>query len=212
MASLLGLITMACSTSRVEVSQQASLNVSGDESVVILARRHENAEQPEDSFMDCLRDSLEHDASRLYPSRQFVDALFPWFEPRTAPTSTEDLARLIARPDVSRKIRSMRVRYMIWVEGDTDTVDQGGGLSCAVGPGGGGCFGFVWWDKDSSYEVSIWDLQRAESVGAMSSEVLGTSYVPALIIPLPLIARTQSTACNGLAEQLETMFASDAPS
>jgi hypothetical protein len=212
MASLPVLCAIACSTSRVEVSGQSSLSISADESIVILARRHENAEEPEDSFMACLRDSLEDQAPRLYPSRQFVDALFPWFEPRTAPASTEDLAQLIARPDVSRKIRSMGVRYMIWVEGDTDTVDQGGGLSCAVGPGGGGCFGFAWWDKDSSYEVSIWDLERAESVGAMSSEVLGTSYVPALIIPVPLIARTESTACGGLAEQLGIMLATNAPS
>ena len=79
-------------------------------------------------------------------------------------------------------------------------------MSCAVGPGGGGCFGFVWWDTASVYEANIWDLQKARSVGAVSADASGMSYVPALLVPVPLIARTQNAACKGVAEQLGGFF------
>jgi hypothetical protein len=79
-------------------------------------------------------------------------------------------------------------------------------MSCAVGPGGGGCFGFVWWDTASVYETNIWDLQNARSVGAVSADASGMSYLPALLVPVPLIARTQNAACKGVAEQLRGFF------
>ena len=33
-------------------------------------------------------------------------------------------------------------------------------MSCAAGPGGGGCFGFAWWQNDSNYEADVWDPAR----------------------------------------------------
>jgi hypothetical protein len=32
------------------------------------------------------------------------------------------------------------------------------------------------------------------------------SYLPALLVPVPLIARTQNAACKGVAEQLREFF------
>lgn len=204
-------LLIGCSTSRVEVSRHAPLSVDNDESIVILARRDNVGPEPEKSFIGCLSKALADDDTRLslYPEQQFVDELFPWFEPRTAPATPEDLSQLLSRQAVARKIKVTGVRYVLWVEGDTETVDKGGTLTCGVGPGGGGCLGFVWWDKDSSYEVVIWDLEQVKAVGAISTEVLGTSYLPAVIVPIPLIARTQNTACKGLAQQLEAVLVAD---
>ena len=209
MGILCALPVGGCSTSRVEVSRDTPVQLNDNEGIVILARRgDEIAPEPEDSFLNCLTETLGDGDTplKLYPEQQFIDDLFPWFEPRTAPATPEDLSRLLQRSVVARKVSVMGVRYVVWVQGDTETVDKGGALSCAVGPGGGGCFGFVWWDNDSSYEVSIWDLEQSKSVGAVSAEVLGTSYIPALVLPIPLIARTQNTACQGLAEQLEGLL------
>ena len=61
----------------------------------------------------------------------------------------------------------------------------------AAGPGGGGCFGLAWWENDSSYEAAIWDIRDGKSAGAVSADVKGTSVIPAVIVPVPLIfART----------------------
>jgi len=86
---------------------------------------------------------------------------------------------------------------------------SGGSMSCAAGPGGGGCFGCAWWQDDSKYEASVWDLDGLEKTGTVSADVSGTSYIPAIIIPIPLIARTQSKACNALANQLKLFIVSD---
>jgi hypothetical protein len=85
-------------------------------------------------------------------------------------------------------------------------VAEGGSLSCAAGPGGGGCFGFAWWQNDADYEAAIWDLDDYESAGTISADVSGTSFLPALVIPIPLIARTQTRACKGLAQQLRAFI------
>jgi hypothetical protein len=108
----------------------------------------------------------------------------------------------MGRPGVAEKVAAQGVRYIIWLDGDTERVAGGGSLSCAAGPGGGGCFGFAWWQNDSDYSAAIWDLDGLQSVGTITADVSGTSFLPALVIPIPLIARTRAAACKGLANQL----------
>ena len=57
--------------------------------------------------------------------------------------------------------------------------------------------------------AKIWDLKRSQSVGLISAEASGTSYLPAFIVPVPLIARTQAAACNGLAQQIKDFLVQD---
>ena len=79
-------------------------------------------------------------------------------------------------------------------------------MSCGITPGGGGCFGFLTWENDAAYEATIWDAKNKTVAGKVSSDAAGTSYMPALILPIPLVARVQSNACFGLADQLDTFF------
>ena len=196
-----------CSTSRVEVARHTETTLNSNEAIVILARRTNTGQQIEESFMNCLNQALSKDtALNLYPERDFIDKLFPWLEPRTAPTTLDELPRLLDRPGVPEEISESGVRYLVWIDGTTEKTDGGGGLTCTVAPTGGGCLGFVWWEKESAYEASIWDLKSMGSVGQVSAEVAGTSYLPAFIIPVPLIARTQTTACKGLADQLAELL------
>ena len=76
----------------------------------------------------------------------------------------------------------------------------------AAGPGGGGCFGFAWWQNDADYNAAVWDLKGLESAGSVTADVSGTSFLPALVIPIPLIARARAAACKGLADQLRTFI------
>jgi hypothetical protein len=112
-------------------------------------------------------------------------------------------------PGVAEQIAKQRIRYIIWLDGDTERVAGGGSLSCAAGPGGGGCFGFAWWQNDADYEASVWDLQGLESAGSVTADVSGTSFLPALVIPIPLIARAQARACKALAGQLREFIVDD---
>lgn len=201
----------ACTTARVEDTRVTATGIHEGEGVVIMARSYHLGNETEEKFIDCVGSALGHGNSKLrvVPNDEFVDALFPWFEPRTAPADTKALPDLLDRPGVAETIARKGVRYVIWLDGDTDRVAGGGSLSCAAGPGGGGCFGFAWWQNDSKYEASVWDLSALESAGTISADVSGTSFLPAVVIPIPLIARTQSKACKGMADQLKSFIVSD---
>ena len=56
------------------------------------------------------------------------------------------------------------------------------------------------------YNASVWDLSQETSVGNVSANVTGTSMIPAIIIPIPILARTQSNACDGLSDQIVNFF------
>ena len=201
----------ACVTSRVEHIKESTTGISEGEGVVIMAKSYHLGNETEAKFIDCVGDSIGRGRAglRVIPHQEFVDALFPWFEPRTAPAETKGLPTLMSRPGVAGMIKEKGVRYVIWLDGDTDKTAGGGSMSCAIGPGGGGCFGFAWWQNDSDYEATVWDLVGLEDAGTVSADVSGTSFLPAIIIPVPLIARTQAKACKGLADQLKLFIVED---
>ncbi|MBT8101755.1 MAG: hypothetical protein KJO95_02235 [Gammaproteobacteria bacterium] len=208
---LFGLLTVClagCVTSRVEDARENVTGLNAGDSVVIMAKSYHQGNATESKYITCIEDALGRGSQglRVIPRQQFVDSLFPWFEPRTAPAETKGLTKLMERPGVSKIVNDLGVRYIVWLDGDTETVAQGGSLSCAAGPGGGGCFGFAWWQKDADYEAAVWDLEGYESAGTVTADVSGTSFLPALVVPIPLIARTQAAACKGLAQQLRAFI------
>ncbi|MBT8145126.1 MAG: hypothetical protein KJO55_10515, partial [Gammaproteobacteria bacterium] len=175
-----------CVTSRIEQARHTSTGLQDGDGVVILAQRQNVDYQTEDGFVSCLSNELENKSLgiTMHPEQEFMDMLFPWFEPAHAPTHAEGLRELLARPGVAERIAETGVRYLVWIDGNTEIVDGGGNLSCTVGAGGAGCFGFQWWENDSTYEAAIWDLDTLEHAGTISTESVGTSYLPAIVIPI----------------------------
>ncbi len=211
-AAAVGLLT-GCMTTRVEEYKNAATGIRQGERVVILEASYHSGNQTEDKFMDCVSKALQRgkNSVEVFPDEEFVDALFPWLEPRTMPRGPDAMPELMSRPGVEERLRESGVRYIVWVTGDTERSSSGGSLSCAASPAGGGCFGLLWWENDSSYEASIWDLNDGTSAGEVSTDVRGTSVIPALIVPVPLIARTQAAACKGLAQELRSFIVDSSP-
>ena len=205
------MLSSGCITSTVVDTRQSTTGIGEGESIVIMAKSYHLGNETEAKYINCVENAISRGSKglRVIPNAQFVDSLFPWFEPRTAPAETKNLAKLMERPGVAEKIAAQGIRYIVWLDGDTERVAGGGSLSCAAGPGGGGCFGFAWWQNDADYEASVWDLQGLESAGTVSADVSGTSFMPALVIPLPFIARTQTKACKSLARQLHSFIVDD---
>lgn len=212
-AAVITLVLSGCMTTRVEESKNAKTGIAEGERIVIIEASYHNGNETEDEFVDCISKRVKSGRKGLsvIPEEEFVDALFPWFEPRTMPQGPESLPALMAKPGVEQVIRSSGVRYIVWVKGDTERAASGGSLSCAVSPGGGGCFGLAWWENDSSYEAAIWDVRDGKSAGQVSADVSGTSVIPAVIVPVPLIARTQAAACKGLARELREFIVDSGP-
>lgn len=209
LAGMLAIVVLGgCTTSSVQDVRRGDTGIAPGEAIVIMAKSYHLGNETEAKYIKCVEDSLAQGSNglRVIPSNEFVDMLFPWFEPRTAPAETKNLAKLMNRPGVAEKIAEQNIRYIVWLAGDTEKVAGGGSLSCAAGPGGGGCFGFAWWQKDADYDASVWDLDGLESAGTVSTDVSGKSFMPALVIPLPFIARTQAKACHTLADQLHSFI------
>jgi hypothetical protein len=201
-----------CVTSSIDemVYQRHDTASKGDATVVILGRRHAPDYETEPDFIQCIGKHIGNRARSVgvIPELQFVNALYPWFEPRTAPMQPQDIQRLMSYPPVRSRMEELKVDYLVWVDGNTTRTEGSGSMTCAVGPGGGGCFGFGSWTNDSNYEAVIWDLTESSEVGRISTSASGTSYMPAVFVPIPIIAPVRGTACDGLGDQLVQFLAS----
>jgi hypothetical protein len=203
------ILLSGCMQSRVEESRELHTKIQKDEAVVILAKPQVEGASAEDNFMHCISSELARRGDGAISTRtdeQFTDALFPWFEPGTAPSKPEALGTLLTRPGVAEKVAASGVRYLVWLDGGTQKTDGGGSLACGAAPGGAGCIGFGWWENEANYEATIWDLKQAKSAGSVGTNVTGTSAIIGAVVPLPFIARVQGTACNRMASQLRTFF------
>lgn len=206
------LATSGCVTSSVDemVFNEPTEGI-GDSSVVILGRRHASDYETEPDFIKCVG---KHISSRdksisVIGELEFINALYPWFEPRTAPLHPRDIERLLQQQPVAEKMLALKTEYMIWIDGSTVRSGSTGSMSCGIGPGGGGCFGFSTWSNDSNYEAVIWDFTDKAEVGRVNTTASGQSYMPAVIVPIPIIAPVQGTACDGIGDQLLEFLSSE---
>ncbi|MGQ0834660.1 MAG: hypothetical protein ACT4O5_06995 [Gammaproteobacteria bacterium] len=205
-----------CMQARMQESREMPTQIGDDEAVVILAKPQIEGAGSEDAFMDCVSAQLGDgndggEGIKVHGNDAFVDKMFPWFEPGTAPAKPEAVASLLARPGVSETVASTGVRYVVWLDGATVKTDGGGSIACGAAPGAAGCLGFGWWEKESDYEATVWDLKQGKSAGSVETNVTGTSAIVGAVVPLPFIARVQSAACNRLADQLRVFFNGGGP-
>lgn len=201
----------ACTTVTIDeyVAEEDAISIESDEAVVVLGRRHSSNYETEPSLIECVADVIDDKEGRIISvidEDDFLDSLYPWFEPRTAPLRIRDINRLLTKTQVAERIQDYKIRYMIWIDGKTETTDSSGSIGCSIGAGGGGCFGFGTWDKESDYEATIWDFEEMEVDGKISADAEGTSYMPAIVVPIPLIARVQNNACKALGAQLRNFL------
>ncbi len=201
-----------CVNTTLQQVREADTGISADQTVVILGRKHIAREQTENFFVDCVTDKTSSGSKKVsvMSEQEFIDELFPWFEPRTAPSDIAALRNISNNEKIVEKMDEMGVRYIVWIEGTTQRTDQAGTVQCAVATGGiPACFGFLTWEASSNYEATIWDIESNVSAGKVSAESKGMSFVPAIIVPLPFIARTPSHACGEMSKQLKDFIAGE---
>ncbi len=205
------LVLSGCTTVVIDEYRETASHLDGDRSVVVLGRRHSSDYETEPELIACIGDVLAagSDGITVVPEQEFLDRLYPWFEPRTAPMNLKRLNRLVERQEVAQTLEAYNISYIIWIDGNTETTDSSGSIGCSIGTGGAGCFGFGTWDKESDYEASIWDYDQRRLSGKISAGATGTSYMPAVVVPIPLIARVQANACKGMGSQLRHFLRPD---
>lgn len=213
LALLLMLSLAGCSTSTVIDEYRRTntqLDLNKGEKVVIMGRRHAGEYETEPDFINCISNKIaSHGKLSVVPEQEFLDSFYPWFEPRVAPLKLKRMSRMLEEPIIAERVKALGIRYMVWVDGNTETTDKSGSFSCAIAPGGGGCFGFATWDKASIYEAIVWDLKQLDEKGRVKIETKGSSYLLAVGAPIPFIAQVQSDACKGIGNRLKGFFLHD---
>lgn len=196
-------IATGCTTVNVDQVQLATdIELTTDEAVVILGRHHSAEFETEPSLVRCVGNRVANLGVGVIPEDQFVNDFYPYFEARTAPLKPQKLKIMLESDLLKRSLDAIRLKYMVWIEGSTERTGQAGSMSCTITGAGGGCFGFGTWEDTSDYEAIIWDVTEFKEVARVSTDAVGTSYMPAFVVPVPLIARVQSSACEGLGKQL----------
>ena len=201
-------VTSACVTSTVdEMVFNEPIEGIGDASVVILGRRHASDYETEPDFVACVSEYIaaRDNSIRMIEELEFLNDLYPWLEPRTAPLRPVDIERLLRQEPVAEKMIALKLEYIIWLDGSTIRSGGAGSMACSLG----GCFGFGTWSHDANYEATIWDFTDRAEVGHVNTNTSGQSYMPAVIVPIPIIAPVQGTACDGIGEQLLEFLSSE---
>jgi len=163
--------------------------------------------------MDCVGRRL----AQAQPPFQVIPAdkvrleFFPWLEPSTAPKSLEDLQRWAADPAIRNKMRAIGARYLLEFHGGTKTEVPKGGILCGAGFGAGGCFGFAWGSRDSAFSAALLDMwEGGKPLDASATRHSGV-YLPAFILPIPLMAGTESKACEELSLRIHDQLMRSGP-
>ncbi len=194
--------TVGCTTFDLQETLKETVVIAPNQAITILPQ----GPSPDDmDIAECVGRKVQRTSPnlRFIPLLEFRDALFPWFEPGTAPDTLEELALLLDKPLVRERISSLGVRYVIRVGGATIQQPFEGPIFCGFGPGGGGCFGYVAADRESHISATIWDLEEANSQGTVEVEASGTMVIPVFILPFFVTpAMTETYTCGVMGERL----------
>jgi hypothetical protein len=206
-----GLISACASTTTIDDYRPTTelIDISSEEKVAVLGRHDAGHYETDTSFIDCLAGQLNNSHFQVVPEKEFVDALYPWFEPRTAPKGLKRLKALMSDPVVKEKVRQEKIRYLVWLDGEVESAGHTGTMSCGLGPSGGGCFGYTSWDKNVFFEAVVWDLADLTEEARIRVDSEGTSYVIGIVAPIPLISPVKSQACEGMGKKLRSYFAKE---
>jgi hypothetical protein len=159
--------------------------------------------------MSCIGDRLTQAKPPLevVPLETVRLEFFPWLESTTAPRFPEALHRLLSDPAVRARMSTLGFRYLLELRGGTKSGESSGGAwACGMG-----CFGFEYLSRESSFSVYVLDLLKDTESRDVTVTKRGGIYIPAFILPLPLLAPTRSGACQELAERLHERLTGAAP-
>ena len=164
-------------------------------------------------FAKCLQTELKEDLANLkvIPEDQFRNALFPWFEYRTAPKNAAELSALLSKTIVRDHIEKLGVEILIYVNGETIQGQLDGPGFCGGGYGGGGCLGYLSAERKTHMATTVLNIRDATTLGSTDINFHGSVEVPMLIIPIPIPAFTQSAACSETAKLISECFENKEP-
>ena len=184
------------------------MNIEAGDKVAVLGRQDAGHYVTDRSFIDCLAGRMVASNFQVMSEPDFVDALYPWFEPRTAPKHLKRLRKIMQDPAVREKVRQENINYLVWLDGEVESHGMSGAMSCGLGPTIG-CYGYTTWEKNVTFEAIVWNLEDLTEEARIQVTSEGTSYVIGIVAPIPLLTPVESQACKGMGDQLRSYFAQE---
>jgi hypothetical protein len=197
-----------CMKSQIEDSLITSSHLYQATTITILPKN------PDDKhFAECLQKELKKDLPNLkvIPEYRFRDALFPWFEYRTAPKDAKELSATLNKPSIRSHLESIGVEILVYVHGETSQSNLEGPGFCGGGYGAAGCLGYVEAGRETHIATTIWNLKERISLGNTDIHFQGKVRVPMLIIPIPIPAFTEGSACSETAMRISDRLKNNNP-
>lgn len=112
------IFAVGCTTFNLQETLKETAVIAPNQAITVLPQ----GPSPDDmDIAECVSRTVQRTSPslRFISTQEFRDALFPWFEPGTAPDTLEELALLLNKPLVGERIASLGVRYVIRVRGAT---------------------------------------------------------------------------------------------
>jgi hypothetical protein len=151
-------------------------------------------------FAECVQWRLKKEFPKIgvIPGNTFRDALFPWFEPKTAPSEKGELTANLSKTLVQERIEAMGVELLIYVHGDTNQRKFSG----FVGGNYGAAAGYFSAKRATHIWTTVWDLKDNVRVGDTDVDFQGTVHIPILGFPILIPVFTESSACNETSKRI----------
>ena len=158
----------------------------------------------------CLNKNLRQSFQKHFlDSEQFRQDMFPWLEPGKAPQNPQQLQTLFQQQEhIKKAFNHLNISHIVFVTSQKNSTQSDQSMACS----NFGCFGLISWDKQHKVSIQIWDIQKTYKQqgitiqGSAIIEASGTSYVPAVVIPLPFIASVDSSVCQNTVRQLKKLL------
>ena len=177
-------------------------HLSDDEAITVVGQ----SAAIDDDFLGCMDSALRNVAAeiKIIPPDDFREALFPWFEPGTIPTSAESIANMMASPVVRNRVTELGVRYVIVVGGRTSQREGdswGGAVSSGAGAVG---LGGISIERNTWADVIVLDMEQLRPVAEMKASAASSGEMGILLfIPYGIPpGGTESSACQALAHSI----------
>jgi hypothetical protein len=207
--SIFNILLFGCMKSQISDSLTTKFHGYKPTTITILSNNLEDK-----NLAKCLQRELKEDLPNLkvIPEDQFRNALFPWFEYRTAPKDATELSALLEKTLVRKHIEKLGVEILVYVHGVTIRSQLDGPGFCGGGYGGAGCLGYLSAERETYLATTVLNLTDATTIGSTDVRFHGKLRMPMLIIPIPIPAFTQGAACSETAKLISDCLKNKDPS
>ena len=208
----MGLLLMAgCTTAQVQATRQIPTLIEAHEAVAVLTATDSPFEA---ESVTCISEAVRkaRPTARVITPEEFRRTVFSYRLPEQENDRTKYLSLLANEPALRDRMVSMGIRYLVSVQGKTETSERKGGGVGGGGMGGAGAIGLLWWERQSRISASVFDLKEDRSAGNLHASADGRPWF-FFVFPSPLMigapAFTEGKACGEIGAAVAKFLAGE---